>query len=98
LLALGSFAGVPLSTRTGTKDAGEVWVSLRTEGGSEGGYGKEMGTTGAGYGQEKDYGTQGYGQQYGTTEGREREGMYGTTGTTTTGTGQGVVCDQQYFT
>ncbi|PRW59460.1 Calcium release-activated calcium channel isoform A [Chlorella sorokiniana] len=38
---------VPLTTRSGTKDAGEVWISLRLEGGARGAGTAGMGTTGA---------------------------------------------------
>ncbi|EFN54404.1 hypothetical protein CHLNCDRAFT_135735 [Chlorella variabilis] len=69
---------VPLTTRTGTKDAGEIWVSLRQEGGGAG-----AGTTGATAGLTAQ-GATGMGAGYETTaterapyERREEE--YGTT-------------------
>ncbi|PSC68395.1 Calcium release-activated calcium channel [Micractinium conductrix] len=63
-------ARVPLTTRTGTKDAGELWVSLRKEGGAEMGAGAgAMGgtTTGAGYQRTGEgYETERTGTGYGT--------------------------------
>ncbi len=65
---------VPLTTRTGTKDAGEVWISIRMDQGAgamgAGTTGMGMGTTtaaGAGAGM----GATGYGRER---EGYEREG------------------------
>jgi C2 domain len=84
---------VPLTTRTGTKDAGEVWISMRMEEGAG-----ATGTTGAGYGTSEKMGYE-TGATTGATTGYET----GTTGyeTRTTGTAtteRPAVCGAEYFT
>jgi hypothetical protein len=104
---------VPLTTRTGTKDAGEIWISMRMEEGGVSGAGggtytgsEKMGyetgaTTGAGYGTTEKMGYEtGTGATTGTEyEGTRTTGMGTTTGTTTTTTTERpAVCGAEYFT
>lgn len=72
---------VPLTTRTGTKDAGEIWISLKKEGGAADTTGAGMGTgmgttTSAGYGTGAatgaGYGREGYTTSTERTSGYER--------------------------
>lgn len=77
---------VPLATRTGTKDAGEIWISMRMEEGA--------GTTGMGAG--TGYGTEKMGYETGATTGTTEHETTRTTGTTTTE--RPAVCGQEYFT
>jgi hypothetical protein len=76
---------VPLSTRSGTKDAGEIWISMRMEEGA--------GTTGMGAGA----GTEKVGYETGATAGTAGYETTRTTGTTTTAE-RPAVCGEEYFT
>ena len=100
---------VPLTTRTGTKDAGEIWISMRKEGGEAPtgttGMASGMGATGVqGPGYETSERADAYEREEGYERTGTREGYGAAVPASTTGEynmarqGEEVVCGQEFFT